>query len=138
LTEGFVNVPSELLNSSDNRLLDQGLALLQAVDPNVVLAGDWISGLQVDVNGVIQNIAPGTPIATFTGSSYNGNNAAFFLGSGVENNEAGFFVLDQYNTGSPSLYPDGTPLNTLSYEPAEIRFISTQDSAATQYYTVSH
>jgi hypothetical protein len=138
LTEGFVNVSSELLNSSDNQFLDQCVALLQAVDPNIGLTGSWIAGTQVDVNGTIQNIAPGTPIATFTGSTYNGAHAAFFLGAGVENNEAGFFVLDQYNTGSPTLYPDGTPLNTLSYEPAEIRFISTQDSAVTQYCAVIH
>jgi hypothetical protein len=139
-TNGFINLPSDLRtadsNASDpNEFLDQCVALVKALDANVGLASTWTHDVQVYSGGVVQNFAPGTPIATFTGASYNSNHAAFFLTTGVENGQAGFFVLDQYNTGSP-LSPDGSQLDTFHYEPAEIRFISVQSAAISQYYSV--
>jgi 20S proteasome alpha/beta subunit len=140
ITNGFINVSSELPLSTDNQFLDQCVALVQALDknlaPSIATTLGWRPGVQVvGSNGAIQNIAPGTPIATFTGTSYNQNHAAIFLGAGVEDNVAGFFVLDQYNI--PPLKPDGTPLNGSTYEPAELRFISEADPNISQYFTIA-
>jgi hypothetical protein len=141
-TSGFINVTSELKIPADSQFLDQCVALVQGLDHNVVLGtGSWKPGTAVDLNGVVQNIAPGTPIATFTGNAYNQQHAAIFLGSGVENNQAGFFVLDQYNTGTPQLYRDGTQLDVNHYEPAEVRFIpivgTNADLHAIEYHVIA-
>jgi probable HAF family extracellular repeat protein/VCBS repeat-containing protein len=141
VTDGFINVKSELSIQKDYPFLDQCVALVQALDKNVGGTTGWHPSTQVDANGQIANIAAGSPIATFTGSNYDGDHAALFLGAGAEKGVAGFFVLDQYNHPPAStgltLYPDGTHLDVSYYEHAELRFISTADAAATHYFLLA-
>ncbi|WP_210324913.1 BPSL0067 family protein [Bradyrhizobium campsiandrae] len=144
-TNGFINVPTVIGNASYE---DQCVALLQALDHNVGSTGNWNPGAAVVSGGVVNQsqMPAGSPIATFTGNSYNGAHAAFFLGSGSENGQSGFFVLDQYNTGyqdnfpsslHPTPYPDGTRLNVNSYEPTEVRFINiVTDAHAAEYHLI--
>lgn len=141
VTDGFINVTSELHVSKDYAFLDQCVALVQALDKNVGGSTTWRPSTQVDVNGQIANLAAGSPIATFTNGKYDGEHAAIFLGSGVENGVAGVFVLDQYNlpasnTG-PTLYPDGTALNVFDYEPAEVRFIDISGASTSHYFLIA-
>ena len=141
VTDGFINVKSELSVAKDYPFLDQCVALVQALDKNVGGTTTWHPSTQVDANGRIANIAAGSPIATFTSGKYDGDHAAIFLAAGTEKGVAGFFVLDQYNLPPASsglkLYPDGTPLDVFHYEHAELRFINVSDAAASHYYLIA-
>jgi hypothetical protein len=135
---GFININGNPSN--------QCAILVQALDPNVGLTGSWNittgTHFQVDLKGAATSAgfntnlatAVGTPIATFVNGTYPGTNehAAIFLGYGTEAGQAGFFVLDQFDL--PSSQPP--KLNPNNYEPAEVRFIGFNDSAAHEYYTI--
>jgi hypothetical protein len=50
------------------------------------------------------------------------------------------FALDHFNLGYQQkgyLFPNNTALNVNTYEPAEIRFIGTNDQAASQYHVIT-
>jgi ELWxxDGT repeat protein len=151
IEDGFINPSSEIGAFKDIQFLDQCVALVRALDYNVPSSTSWHPAplSQVDLggdSGVLgfnQLLASGAPvpIATFNNGSssgtYNGEHAAFFLGYGFEANHAGFFVLDQYNNPNGLPFPPTHPLDVNVYEPAEVRFISFSDSAASTYYVIA-
>ena len=79
----------------------QCVALVEAANPSLGPTSNWTSGATVQGN---TTIAPGTPIATFSGTSYanatdGSSHAAIYLGQ----DKHGMVVLDQWSGSAASV-----------------------------------